>query len=194
MDDRHIPHDPVVPPSDVLALTVNASIRDAQTVTPKGETTEPLIDGVRLFPVVTHVDDRGSLVEMFDPRWDGNDEPIVSAYSFTVRPGRAKGWALHKLHHDRYFNLQGEAEIVLYDVRPDSPTCGQINRIRMSDFNRCLLSFPALVWHATRNLGSTEFVAMNFPTRLFDHTNPDKYRLHLDTPLIPYSFEGILGW
>ena len=180
--------------SDLSSLTIGASIRDVQTVTPKGEATERLIEGVKLHPVVTHIDDRGSLVEMFDPRWSFDDVPLVYAYSFSIRPGRTKGWALHKLHVDRYFNLQGEVEVVLYDVRPESQTCGRINRIRMSEFNRGLLSIPAFVWHATRNLASENFVAVNFPTRPFDHANPDKYRLPLDTPLIPYSFETTPGW
>ena len=36
--------------------------------------------------------------------------------------------------------------------------------------------------------------SMNFPTMAFDHKNPDKYRLPLDTPLIPYSFGDARGW
>ena len=32
------------------------------------------------------------------------------------------------------------------------------------------------------------------PTRPYDHANPDKYRLPIDTPLIPYSFGDAKGW
>jgi dTDP-4-dehydrorhamnose 3,5-epimerase len=28
----------------------------------------------------------------------------------------------------------------------------------------------------------------------YDHANPDKYRLPLDTDLIPYKFENSRGW
>ena len=194
MADRQLDKATAGETADLSTLTLGPSVRDSQTVTPTGESTQQLIHGVRLFPRVTHIDDRGSLVEMFDPRWDFDDAPLVYAYCFTVRPGRTKGWALHKLHVDRYFNLQGEAEVVLYDVRPDSPTCGQLNRIRMSEFNRGLLRIPTFVWHATRNLGSGDFVSVNFPTVPYDHSAPDKYRLPLDSPLIPFSFDGSAGW
>lgn len=179
---------------DLLALTLGAATKDAQTVTPEGKPTAPLIEGVSLFHVPTHIDDRGSLVEMFDPRWGWHKDPLVYAYSFTVRPGRAKGWAIHQLHEDRYFLLRGEAEVVLYDVRPDSATCGRLSRIRLSEFDRCLLNIPRLVWHGTRNLGSDEFIGVNFPTLPFDHADPDKYRLPIDTPLIPFSFGDATGW
>lgn len=179
---------------DPLTRTLSAAVQDRQTVTPEGEATGQLIEGVSLYRVRTHVDDRGSLVELYDPRWNWHPEPLTYAYSFTARPGRAKGWGIHKLHDDRYFILQGEAEVVLYDVRPDSSTCGQVARYRLSELDRCLLNIPKLVWHATRNLGSADFVGINFPTTLFDHANPDKYRLPLDTPLIPFSFEGAPGW
>ena len=43
--------------------------QDVQTVTPMGEPVERLPVGVIFHDVVTHVDGRGSMVELFDPRW-----------------------------------------------------------------------------------------------------------------------------
>jgi dTDP-4-dehydrorhamnose 3,5-epimerase len=180
--------------TDLLQLTTGGATRDTQTVTAAGVETHALPDGVRILRRATHIDDRGSLVELYDPRWEWHPEPLVYAYSFTIRPGVTKGWALHREHEDRYFVLQGQAELVLYDVRPDSSTRGAISRIRLSDYDRCLVNIPRLVWHATRNLGTTDWVGINFPTVPYDHANPDKYRLPLDTPLIPFSFEGTRGW
>ena len=37
-------------------------------------------------------------------------------------------------------------------------------------------------------------VGTNFPTVPYDHADPDKYRLPVDSPLIPYSFDGTPGW
>ena len=31
-------------------------------------------------------------------------------------------------------------------------------------------------------------------TKPYDHANPDKYRLPLDTDQIPYRFEDVSGW
>lgn len=179
---------------DLLSTTLDAAIRDAQTVTTAGERTATQLAGSVRHRAPTHIDDRGMLVEMFDPRWEGITEPLVYAYTMSIRPGRAKGWAIHKAHEDRYFLLLGEAEVVLYDVRPDSPTCGQVERVHMSEYDRGLVTIPRHVWHATRNLGSNDMLMVNFPTVPYNHADPDKYRLPLDTPLIPFSFEGTPGW
>jgi dTDP-4-dehydrorhamnose 3,5-epimerase len=169
-------------------------IRDRSTVTPDGEPLDPLPDGVTFRDVPTHLDERGAVVEIFDPRWNWHPDPVVFTYSFTIRPGFMKGWGLHKDHEDRYFILFGELEIVLYDERPGSPTEGLVSKIVLSEYRRRLMNIPAGVWHAERNLGSTDVVVINFPTIPYDHSNPDKYRLPLDTDRIPYRFENPRGW
>jgi len=99
--------------------TLSHAMADRQTVSSDGQSVNRLADGVTFRDAITHVDARGSIVGMFDPRWEWHPDPFAYAYSFTVRPGMAKGWGLHNLHEDRYFLMQGELEIVLYDVRPD---------------------------------------------------------------------------
>ena len=141
----------------------------------------------------THVDERGWLAEMIHPAWDGVG-PLEYAYVTTINPGYAKGWGFHKRHSDRYFLLMGEAELILYDVRPESATSGQVTQVRLTETRRGLLLIPPFVWHATRNRGESEVVIVNFPTMAYDHDDPDKWTLPLDTPLIPFSFEGVPGW
>src|SRR5688572_15109290 len=99
-------------------------IQDKQTVTPDGESIQQVPFGVTFHDVATQVDDRGEVCELFDLRWGWRNDPLVFAYCFTVRPGIIKGWAIHENHEDRYFILFGDMEVVLYDVRPDSPTKG----------------------------------------------------------------------
>jgi dTDP-4-dehydrorhamnose 3,5-epimerase len=178
----------------LLDLTLRSAVRDAQTVTPAGEVLRTPIEGVTSRPAVTHVDARGSVVEVFDPRWNWHPDPLVFAYCFTIRPGYVKGWNLHKLHEDRYFILQGEMELVLYDVRPGSSTYGRVDRIVLTENNRRLVNVPRNVWHADHNFGTRDVVVINFPTTPYDHANPDKYRLPIDSPLIPYKFPGARGW
>lgn len=47
----------------------HAPIRDRQTVSPDGEPVTPLPAGVKRRDAITQIDDRGSVVELFDPRW-----------------------------------------------------------------------------------------------------------------------------
>lgn len=122
---------------------MSAPVQDQQTVTPQGEQTQALPHGVTFHDVVTHVDDRGTVCELFDPRWGWHPDPLVFAYSFTIRPGMIKGWGMHRKHEDRYFILQGEMDVVLYDERPDSPTYGLVAKIVMSEYRRRLMNIPA---------------------------------------------------
>jgi dTDP-4-dehydrorhamnose 3,5-epimerase len=151
--------------------------KDTQSTTVEGRTLEKLPWGVSCYEVTTHVDDRGTLVELFNPSWGWHDAPLVYSYCFTLRPGVIKGWAMHKKHEDRYFILSGELELVLYDDREGSSTRGMVSKIYMSEFRRRLINIPAGIWHANRNVGTKDVVAINFPTQLYDRTDPDKYRL-----------------
>jgi dTDP-4-dehydrorhamnose 3,5-epimerase len=159
-------------------------------VTTEGESVQRLPADVSLYNVNTHVDDRGTLVELFDPRWGWRPEPLVFAYCFSIRPGITKGWGLHKEHEDRYFILFGEIEVVLYDARPKSPTFELVSTVVLSEYRRQLLNIPAGIWHADRNIGTRDAVLINFPTRPYNHANPDKYRLPLDNDVIPYTFDN----
>jgi dTDP-4-dehydrorhamnose 3,5-epimerase len=174
---------------------VSGPPRDIATVTAEGQNLQAVPEGVSFRDAVTHVDDRGSVCELFDSRWDWSDAPLVFSYCFTLRPGAVKGWGLHRQHEDRYFILYGDLEVVLYDDRADSPTNGMVAKVYLSEHHRRLMNIPAGVWHANRNVGTADVTVINFPTRPYDHENPDKYRLPLDTDQIPYSFEeGTQGW
>lgn len=159
--------------------------QDEQTVHQDGTPVGRLPEGVVVRDLVTHVDERGTVCELYDPRWGAHPDPLVFAYTFTIRPGRAKGWGIHRRHDDRYAFLSGELELVLYDEREDSGTHGLEARIVLSGHRRRLLTIPAGVWHAERNLGEVDVVVVNFPTIQYDHASPDKYRLPLDTDELP---------
>jgi dTDP-4-dehydrorhamnose 3,5-epimerase len=169
-------------------------VKDRQSVTPSGQSLEKLPHGVTFHEVTTQLDERGSLCELFDPRWGWSKDPLVYVYMATLRPGITKGWALHKKHEDRYFILFGEIEVVFYDERSDSPTRGLVSKVALSEFRRCLMNIPPGIWHADQNIGSKDAVILNFPTLPYDHADPDKYRLPLDTDQIPYKFHNPRGW
>ena len=187
--------EPAVDPDDsLIELTLRAAAPDRQMVTTEGRPVGRLTEGVSVRRIPTQVDDRGSVFELYDPRWDFHPEPMVFAYCFTLRPGRVKGWALHKQHDDRYVLLQGQLKLVLFDPRPHSSTYGEVCEIWLTEFDRKVVSIPEFVWHADHNVGSTDVVAVNFPTIPYNHSNPDKYRLPVDTDLIPYQFPAGAGW
>src|SRR5438128_9337650 len=116
----------------ILETTLAAATRDRQTVTGDGNLVRGLIEGILVRDLTTHTDERGSVVELYDPRWQWHPDPLVFVYSFTIRPGFVKGWNLHKEHEDRYCVLEGELELVYYDPRPESKTCGEVCKVVLS--------------------------------------------------------------
>jgi dTDP-4-dehydrorhamnose 3,5-epimerase len=165
-----------------------AAEADAPTVDARGRRLSTSIEGVVYSRAVTHVDHRGSLTEAlsFDnPFWD---EPVVYSYCFTIRPGRIKGWGMHRKQADRYFLAAGSVRVVLYDGRVHSPSFGSFAQFHLTEAARALLLIPPGVWHADQNWGDTEAALMNFPTRPFNHADPDKHRIDPHSGLIPFDF------
>jgi dTDP-4-dehydrorhamnose 3,5-epimerase len=89
----------VVNSADDLKVTPGVE-RDAPTVTSNGERIAR-IEGVEVNKLFPHNDHRGSLTEVISEASRFWREPIVHAYLFTVRPGRIKGWGMHKRQADR---------------------------------------------------------------------------------------------
>jgi dTDP-4-dehydrorhamnose 3,5-epimerase len=162
--------------------------RDVQTVTSAGAEVQELIDGVRIRRAITHLDERGSLCEMYSPAWGFTEEPLVYVYQTTIRPGRTKGWVLHLEQDDRLFFSRGDVKVVLFDAREDSPTFERLTVHNFGEASRGLLRIPRGVYHAIQNVGLGDAYFVNMPTRAFRHEEPDKYRLPLDTDRIPYRF------
>jgi dTDP-4-dehydrorhamnose 3,5-epimerase len=163
-------------------------VKDPQTVTAEGAPVAALIDGVRVRPARTIPDERGALCEIYNPAWGFTEEPLVYVYQSSIRPGRTKGWVVHYEQDDRLFFSGGMAKVVLYDARTESPTHEMVNEFCFGAEYRALLRIPRGVFHAIKNVGQTDCLFVNMPTRPYRHENPDKYRLPLDTDAIPYRF------
>jgi dTDP-4-dehydrorhamnose 3,5-epimerase len=165
-----------------------AATKFPQTVTKESQPLDALIDGVVTRQAVTHPDERGTLTEIFNPAWDLSDEPLVYVYQITIRPGQVKGFVLHRTYSDRLFFSLGTLKVVLYDDREDSPTRGRLNELHFSEHNRTHLVIPPGVWHAMKNIGTTDAVFVNCPTKPYNHEDPDKWALPADSDQIPYRF------
>ena len=165
-----------------------APTKRQQSVTAEGDYVAPVIDGVRIRPAVTHPDRRGAVCEIYNVDWDFAEEPLVYVYEITIRPGVTKGWVKHQRQDDRLFIMEGVVRVTLYDDRPDSPTNGLVTDRCFDEHTRALVRIPEGVWHAIGNVGLTDAKLVNLPTRAYDHADPDKWELPLDTDLIPFDF------
>jgi dTDP-4-dehydrorhamnose 3,5-epimerase len=160
--------------------------KDVASVTSDGASLQELIDGVEIRRAQVHADERGTLCEIYDHRWEFTDDPLVYAYIATIRPGQVRGWVVHLKQNDRLFVQAGVLRIALYDARTDSDTFGRLNVFHFGEHDRALVSIPAGVYHGVRNVGDREGAFVNLPSQPYQHDDPDKYRLPLDNDVIPY--------
>jgi dTDP-4-dehydrorhamnose 3,5-epimerase len=146
-----------------------------------------LIDGVILRPLSGGSDSRGRLYEFLTEREDLESE-IVHVYQVVCAPGSIRAWQIHKRQFDRLAYTNGSLRVVLYDLRPESATFRKINEIDVGDLRKCILYIPPFVAHAVQNYGDTDASFVNLPTKTYDPSDPDKWRVPLDHPGIPYQF------
>ena len=146
------------------------------------------IDGVRLNRLLTREDERGDLTVLIS---DLNEviAPVPHAYLVTAAPGSIRAWVYHKRQSDRLACTNGSMRVVLYDLRPQSPTYRELNVIDVGGSNRVLLTIPPEVVHGVQNRGLTAATFVNMPTRAYDPAHPDKSRVPYNHPSIPYVFD-----
>jgi len=161
-------------------------------VNARGELRAEPIDGVRirLTKPVAHED--GHLIEIARADWDVIDQPITQVHLTTTLPGRVRAWGLHTRTADRLFVASGLVRIVCFDGREDSPTCGRINEIMLSDRSPGLITIPPNIYHGWKNIGVAESIVINMPTNVYDYEKPDSLDLPWDSDaaksLISYTW------
>jgi dTDP-4-dehydrorhamnose 3,5-epimerase len=173
----------------VADAIAKAARRQPPSVDDQGAALPCGMAGVELVRLAGHHDHRGSLTAFLDPRRPFWREPIVYGYAITIRPGRIKGWGMHRLQHDRYWLPSGQLRVVLYDDREGSATRGRFEQFHFTDASPGLLRIPPGVWHADQNWGDRDAVILNFPTVAYDAANPDKYRIDPHAGVIPFDWK-----
>ena len=149
---------------------------------------ENQIQGVELRRLTTNADGRGDLTVLMSDRL-GETYRTPHVYLVTAAARSIRAWVYHKRQSDRLAFTNGRLRIVLYDLRPESPTYQALNVIEAGTENKVLLTIPPFVVHAVQNLGDNDAIFVNMPSRAYDPANPDKSRVAVDHPGIPYRFE-----
>jgi dTDP-4-dehydrorhamnose 3,5-epimerase len=126
------------------------------------------IEGVQIFPLLMHQDERGWLTELF--RSDDLAPELVPmmAYLSQTEPGVARGPHEHVQQTD-FFAFLGPSdfELYLWDARPGSPTHRARLRKVFGVSNPCTVVVPPGVVHGYRNIGSIPGWVINAPNRLY---------------------------
>jgi dTDP-4-dehydrorhamnose 3,5-epimerase len=145
-----------------------------------------MIHGVVVTPLKQIFDERGKVMHMLR-----EDSPVFSRfgeiYFSCVHPGAVKAWHLHKRMTLNYAVIFGEIKCVLYDDRPDSPTCGKVQEYFLSPENYNLLTVPPLVWNGFKAIGDRSAIVANCATLPHDPDEIER-RQAFDSG-IPYDWQ-----
>jgi dTDP-4-dehydrorhamnose 3,5-epimerase len=146
-----------------------------------------MIDGVIVKACTLHADDRGTLVEVVR-----DDEPVfrdIKQTTFTVAyPGVIKAFHWHKQQWDVWFFSSGMAQVVLYDLREGSPTCGQTEVLYMGVRKPLVVAIPPGVAHGYRVLGTEPAGLFYHTSGRYDPADPDEERIPFDDPRIGFDW------
>ncbi len=146
-----------------------------------------MIEGVATKQLRVIPDERGYLMEILR-----NDDPLFSnfgqVYMTTAYPDVVKGWHYHKEQTDNMTVVRGMAKIVLYDMREDSPTNGEIAEFFVGEKNPILIQIPPGVAHGMKAIGTELACMLNVPTHKYNYEKPDEYRFPAHGGEIPYDW------
>ena len=146
-----------------------------------------LIHQSRVKKLKVIADERGRLTEMLRSD-DDLFKKFGQLYMTTAYPGVVKAWHYHKVQWDHFVCVLGMAKVVLYDLRPDSPTHGQVDVHVMGVHNPILIQIPNMVMHGFKCIGEQEAVMVNCPTEVYNYEDPDEHRIPAHSAEIPYSW------
>lgn len=147
-----------------------------------------MIAGVTVKKIIRHPDDRGFFAEIL--RDDDNLLMRFGQASMSkTYPGVIKAFHYHELQDDLWFFPVGNAQVVLYDLRPDSPTYKETNTFYSGEDNPLLILIPVKVAHGYRVLGNQPAVIVYFTTLSYNAKNPDEKRIPWDDPDIGFRWE-----
>ena len=145
-----------------------------------------MINGAVLKDLTVHKDERGALFEILRsdyPEFKGFGQTYITV----CHPKWVKGWHYHLKQQDYFCVVKGKTRIVLYDRREESGTKGEVNVFELSGDKPQALIIPVGVVHGFECLSKTEAWILNVPNQLYNYSQPDEYRIPLDSKEVPYE-------
>lgn len=149
------------------------------------------VHDVRARDLETHVDERGSLTEVWRSDWPIFEESPEMSYVSVTYPDVIRAWHRHRRGQiDHFVVVDGRVTVAVYDDREGSPTRGELDTFVVGDGNPMVVRVPGGCWHGFKAVGDGPATLVNFPTELYDDEDPDEERLPYDTDRIPYDWEA----
>ena len=134
------------------------------------------IEGVTVTDLVTHMDDRGYLIEILrstDPHFTQFGQVYMVG---DLTRGTIRAFHKHEELWDWFFISHGSAKFVLKDDRPDSPTHGEMMTLVTGSRKPVLLTVPPGVYHGWMALeDDTQLIST--ASHVYNRAKPDEVRI-----------------
>lgn len=151
---------------------------------------EHLIPGVRVVPCPLWPDDRGYFLEVARIGQGGvSDFPPESTQisAASSLPGTIKAFHIHRFQTDYWSPAAGMFQVVLVDLRPDSPTFGKRNTLYVGALRPWQILIPPGVGHGYKVISHEPGLLVYVTNRTY---NPDdEGRIAYNDPGINYDWE-----
>jgi dTDP-4-dehydrorhamnose 3,5-epimerase len=172
----------------------------AMATVPAAQRTGP-IDGVMVKTFRKYADQRGYFLEQLK-RGDLDDEgrPFIPEQPFAQMsrslayarggnpPELIKAFHWHRRQWDYWDIVQGNARVVLVDLREGSPTAGRIQTLILGEHAPRMVAIPPLVAHGYQVLSMQDVILNYYVTESYDPEDPDEGRIAWDDPLIGFDW------
>jgi len=137
------------------------------------------IEGVRVIPLTPHIDDRGSLTEVFRASWFPAGFEVEQANLSLSAPKVLRGLHVHRVQADLWYLVSGRAFVGLFDVRAGSATHRRKAELALdAATERVGMFIPPGVAHGF--YAETEVALQYLVDRVFDGT--DEFGVAWDDP------------
>ena len=124
---------------------------------------------------------------MHGVRNDNMLSPFGEVYFKRLYEGVINAWHVHESLILNYICLHGMIKLVLYDMREDSPTHGEIQEVFFGDENYCMVHIPAGIANGSKGMTSPFALFTNIASEPHD---PGHKYLRID----PHSGEIPYDW
>jgi dTDP-4-dehydrorhamnose 3,5-epimerase len=119
-----------------------------------------MIEGVKITKLAKFCDERGIIMHMLK-RTDPSFTEFGEIYFSCGYPGVVKAWHIHKEMTLNDCCLVGMIKLVIYDLRPDSSTHGELMELFIGEQNYCVVQIPPGVANGYKAYGDKMAIVAN---------------------------------
>ena len=145
-----------------------------------------MIKGVKIIPLKQILDERGKVMHMLKCT-DSHFEKFGEIYFSVAFPGAIKAWHKHSTMTLNNAVISGNAKLVLYDARKDSPTKGELMELFIGEGNYCLVKIPPGIINGYKAYGDKPVILANCATE--PHDTDEIIRIDPFDKDIPYDWK-----